>query len=181
MRPLLAVNVVLALALTALSVYVYPWLPERIPTHFGADGAPDAWSERSLLMWLLLPLIGAGTALLMCGIAALMPTRPHLLNIPDKKKLLALPPALQRRVMTEAAMTLYVMSVLLLVMFGLMQYGAYESARSGRASGGMVAGIVVGLAGLPLLTIWMIVRIRRELDAAWREHRVKGAAAGGPV
>ena len=55
----------------AFTAIVYARLPERIPTHWGVTGAPDAWNDRwpwafmpaaiSLLMWLLsglLPRLG---------------------------------------------------------------------------------------------------------------------------
>ena len=38
-------------------------LPQRVPTHFGLSGKPDAWGSPQML-WLL-PLIGAGLYLLM--------------------------------------------------------------------------------------------------------------------
>lgn len=35
----------------------YPHLPQRVPTHFGLDGRPDAWQEKTVLnvfnVWLL--------------------------------------------------------------------------------------------------------------------------------
>lgn len=39
----------LVIALTVgMLVYAYPYLPERIPTHFGFSGAPDAWNAKSI-------------------------------------------------------------------------------------------------------------------------------------
>lgn len=35
------------------SVAVYPWLPERVPVHFGLAGQPDGWGPRPLGAFLL--------------------------------------------------------------------------------------------------------------------------------
>lgn len=176
MRWLHVLNVAAVLWLLAFSLYVYPELPARIPTHFGADGTPDAWRDRALLTWLLLPLLGVATAALLYGIGALLPSRPHLLNIPDKKKLLELPPALQRPVLHEAAGLLYATTLMTLAMFVAIQHGAYESAMSGGQSASVMSGVVIGLIGMPAVLVVYLVRIQRALDAAWRTHRVEGSA-----
>lgn len=175
MRLLHALNAALVVALVAFSLYIYPELPERIPRHFGAGGTPDAWGDRTLSSWLLLPLIGVGSAALMYVIAALLPTRPHLLNIPDRKKLLELPPGLQQHVLREAAAMLYATAFVMLLMFAAIQYGAYESALSGERSGAVVAGIILGIAGMPLVLVIYMVRIQRRLDEAVRTAGTRGS------
>lgn len=66
-------TLVVCTALGALSVAYavmhYDALPERIPTHFGLDGKPDAWSDKSWGMVLLLPLMTLGMG---AGIAAVV-------------------------------------------------------------------------------------------------------------
>ena len=44
--------------------YVWPTLPEIIPTHFGFDGKPDDWSHRSMYAFLI-PALNMGIYLLM--------------------------------------------------------------------------------------------------------------------
>ena len=58
--PLLAA-VLLNLGLIAAAWLALPGLPDRIPTHWGADGRPDAWEETSLGSLALGPLIVLGT------------------------------------------------------------------------------------------------------------------------
>ena len=41
-----------ALALAA-SVFVYPWLPERMPVHFSLRGEPDGWASRGVGAFML--------------------------------------------------------------------------------------------------------------------------------
>mgnify|MGYP001315003596 CR=1 FL=1 len=62
------------------------WLPERVPLHFGGSGAPDRWGSRSEAL-LTFGLVGAGMALLLGGMAALvhrLPLRSSLVNLPHK-------------------------------------------------------------------------------------------------
>ena len=58
--PLLAA-VLLNLGLIAAAWLALPGLPDHIPTHWGADGRPDAWEETSLGSLALGPLIVLGT------------------------------------------------------------------------------------------------------------------------
>jgi len=55
---IIAVSIVYALAR-------YPSLPEVIPTHWGINMEPDAWSEKSILTVLAMPLVNLGTLLMM--------------------------------------------------------------------------------------------------------------------
>ena len=48
-----------------IALVEYPDLPDRIPTHFGFDMQPDAWSDKSLSAILQIPLINSGTLLIM--------------------------------------------------------------------------------------------------------------------
>ncbi|HEX5870420.1 MAG TPA: DUF1648 domain-containing protein [Longimicrobium sp.] len=83
-------NLLLLGALFAGSVMVYPRLPERFPRHFDLSGQPDAWEERSLVGWLLLPAVAAGVAALMELAARTAQSAPQLWNVPDKPRFLAL-------------------------------------------------------------------------------------------
>jgi immunity protein, SdpI family len=42
----LLIGVILALAAVAVSVWAYPLLPDRVPTHWDIDGNPNAYSSR---------------------------------------------------------------------------------------------------------------------------------------
>lgn len=60
---------ILSLILIIVSVVValieYPNLPDRIPTHWNADMVADAWSDKSYMALLLMPLIDFGTLVTM--------------------------------------------------------------------------------------------------------------------
>src|SRR5690606_19688982 len=117
MRLVHTINIALALTLIVLSLNAYPDLPDLIPLHFGADGEPDRWGTRSLLSWMLLPLIGVGTVLFLYVTAAVVPRYPKSFNVPDKKKFLELPSHLQQWVMRGILNVMYVLSTTILVTF----------------------------------------------------------------
>jgi uncharacterized membrane protein len=165
-----AVNALLLLALSGLSLYVYPELPDPIALHFGADGTPDRWGDRTLLSWMLLPLIAAASVGALYAVGWYLPGHPRALNIPDKKKLLELPPPLQAHVVSAAVDMVHITALMLLLMFGSIQYGAWQSAHTGTRSPVLMAGVVFGLVMVPLVTIAYIVVIQRRVDSAWREH-----------
>lgn len=69
------VGLVLTVAIVALS---WGSLPERVPTHFGLSGAPNAWgSKNSILLFVVIPVV------IYFGLGLL--TRvPHVYNCPRK-------------------------------------------------------------------------------------------------
>ena len=68
---------------------LYPRLPDRIPTHFGLTGEPDAWSAK-------IPLTAFGTLIVAAGLLLLMAfvsspwLSPRFYNFPGKEHLLDL-------------------------------------------------------------------------------------------
>jgi len=55
----------LIFASIVVALIKYPGLPDQIPTHFDANMQPDAWSDKSLLTVITMPLINLATAFLM--------------------------------------------------------------------------------------------------------------------
>ncbi len=73
---------VLCLALLGWALVALPGLPERVPTHWGVDGRPDAWEDTSFGTVATGPLIGLGMtgflALVSAMVTALVPMDPGL-------------------------------------------------------------------------------------------------------
>lgn len=59
----------ITLGLTVWLVSIYPALPDVIPTHWGANGQPDAWSNKSIFSVFLMIFVLFFTQCLMYGIA----------------------------------------------------------------------------------------------------------------
>lgn len=64
-------------------------LPDRIPTHFGAGGVPDAWMTRGGYLRFMLAL-AVGLPLVMAGAVGWLPRlAPRLVNLPNRDHWLA--------------------------------------------------------------------------------------------
>lgn len=170
-RLLHVLNGLLLTLLVGGSLYVYPDLPDRIPLHFGADGAADRWGERSLLSWMAMPAIAAVTTVALMVLGTLLPRRPTWINMPDRDRLLKLPVRLQRRVVEGVAHTLYLTAFMTLLMFIVLQYGAWLTATGGDGSGAIMTGLVLAVVGLPIVAVSALVVMQKRMDAAWREHQ----------
>ena len=62
----------------AVLTATWPDLPQRVPTHFGASGAPNAWGGKTSL------LIGPIVALVIYIGLTLLARYPHLYNYPKR-------------------------------------------------------------------------------------------------
>jgi uncharacterized membrane protein len=98
-------------------------LPERIPTHFGANGQPNAWGTPGSL-WLL-PIVGAGLFLIISVVSLF----PASFNFPVRST-----PASRPRM---EALTLQMMAWVKLelsCLFLTIQWSIIASARRGNAA-----------------------------------------------
>ena len=71
------IGILSVLSFIALHMYFYASLPDSIPRHFGADGMPDAYSNKNIL-WLL-PIMGT---MMYIGMSVLN-NYPHIFNYPS--------------------------------------------------------------------------------------------------
>jgi len=68
----------------AQAVYYYPLLPDRVASHFGASGRPDAWSSKDTFVQIYLCAV-AFIAILFPGLGCMLRTVPvSLINLPNK-------------------------------------------------------------------------------------------------
>ena len=80
-------NLLLVVACWAIVFYCYPMLPEKIPTHYGFHGPPDAWGNKSTVFEL--PLIQTGLFLFLFIASLLVKRYPKIYNFPVDPKLLS--------------------------------------------------------------------------------------------
>lgn len=121
-------NLLLLGALFAGSMMVYPRLPERIPMHFDLSGQPDVWEERSLAAWLMLPVIAAGTALLLEAASRISVGTPQLWNVPDKPRFLALTPEERAPIIHRLQNFMALVGVTVTVVMMMVQASVYLAA-----------------------------------------------------
>jgi uncharacterized membrane protein len=80
----LIVFILLLLLCIAHVAYYYPLLPDRVASHFGASGQPDAWSGKETFVKIYLVAV-AFIAVLFPGIGLILRKIPaSLINLPNK-------------------------------------------------------------------------------------------------
>ena len=161
-------NLLLLAALVAGSIAVYPTLPERIPRHFGISGQPDAWMQRSLLGWLLLPLLAVGIAGLQAAIVRASLRNPALWNVPDKPRFLALTPAERAPIVERLQAFMGLVGVMTTMVLTVVQASVYAaSMRRPPELQGLVTAAVPGLVAVILVAgLRMNARIRTLIREA---------------
>lgn len=162
------VNVALAGALVVGSVLAWPGLPAEVPVHFGPAGEPDRWADTTVLSWFGLPALGLALSLSLYLVALLVPVRPRWINVPDRKRFLALPDGARGPVYRRVQAVLHLATTVLLMVFGLLQVAVYREAVGEPGWGYVVAVLVVAVASGPVLAVYGIVGLQRAVDEAWR-------------
>jgi len=162
----------LALGFGAWSVWLWPDLPARIPTHFDLSGTPDAWSARSVWSWFGLPLITLGTVLFLDVVTRWSLRNPEApaLNLPNKAAILALPAKRRAPVLARVAWTMYAIGTVCVVAFILIQFGTLAEAQGAGGQGWILAGILVTLiAPLAMLVVGLVridAEVKRQREAS---------------
>ncbi|HEX2168358.1 MAG TPA: hypothetical protein VHG09_14080 [Longimicrobiales bacterium] len=90
---------------------------------------------------------------------------------------LELPPPLQQWVIGGAVNMMHVMALTMLIMFCGMQYGSWETARSGTGSQAIVASIIFSFVATPFVAIALLLVTQRRLDRAWRAYQAAEAGS----
>lgn len=86
----LIVFIVLLLLCITHAAYYYPLLPDRVASHFGASGRPDAWSGKWSFVKIYI-IVVAFIAVLFPGIGLILRKIPaSLINLPNRDYWLSL-------------------------------------------------------------------------------------------
>lgn len=167
-------NLLLLGALFAGSMMVYPSLPARFPRHFDASGRPDAWQERSVLSWLMLPLIAAGTATLLEMAARWSTANPSLWNVPDKPRFLALTPAEQAPIVALLRDFIGFVGVMTTTLMMIVQATVYIAART--PGNGMPAYLFAAIGIIIMVILAGALRMNARVGPMIRDaHRRRTA------
>jgi uncharacterized membrane protein len=174
-------SLLLLLAMVGFAVWAWPRLPDRIPVHFGIDGRPDGWADRSLASWFLLPGIAILLTALMGAFRVLMGRYPRMVNLPDRTRLADLPEAARRPVLETFSGFLALVETELLVMFGLIQLASYKAALGEPSQGTMILVLILAVVLSPFLLVVFFLRLQPALERGKEEARRAevGTAGGG--
>ena len=156
---------VLALGLLAWAVWLWPDVPARVPVHFGFDGQPDRWADRSVWSWFGLPLVGLATAASIDVFVRWSLRRPGApgVNLPNKEAILALPPEKRAPVLARVADLVYGAVAWCLVAFALIQVGTWVEARGASGTVWTLGGVLAAVAGPLAALVVGLARIDTEL------------------
>lgn len=142
-------------------ILLYPQLPDRVAIHFNARGEADAWSDNPFFAWFGIPAIATVTVLLLIGIGKLSAKTPHMWNVPEKKRFLALTPEARAPIIEELSGVMDFASLYTIAVCMVVQLGIYENAARDASHLPAVFHIVVW-GGMAVLLLWA-VRLNRRI------------------
>ena len=133
---MIALRVLLGLLIAGqvgLALWLWPELPERIPTHFDAAGNPDGWGSRDVEWFLISALMAVIGAVLGYGVPALARhlarSKSAVLSVPDRERFHALPEEVRVRAMAPVAVGVPLIAVELQLLVGYLLVGTFFVAR----------------------------------------------------
>lgn len=160
-RVLDTLNVLLAATTVGFAVWVWPRLPDRIPVHFGADGQPDRWSDTTVFSWFLLPAIGLATWGFITLARQWVVRRPEKMNLPSGGTLADYPVEVRPAVVEHMKAFMSLVSLEVLVIFGLIVFGSYRTAMGNDGQGIMLAVLAIAVLSGPVLMVTFLVGMQR--------------------
>lgn len=169
MRTAKLLNLTVLGALFAGSILAWPYLPGQIPAHFGLDGTPERWAETTPLAWFAMPLVALGANLLLYISAFLASRNTRYLSIPDKERLLSLPPERQQPVLEALRVSLQAVCLPLTLVFCLVQVATYRAALGGDTLSMFIAILVLSAIASPAMAIGLLLRIQSEINRQVRQ------------
>lgn len=128
-----ALLILATLAAWGLAIAYWSELPNEIPMHFGINGQPDRFADKSVVSWFWMPALGTvfATALgfLMPGwLRAMARANSSMLNMPNRARFRALSDDARVRVVDATTTPLLVLAVVLQLLFGWIVYASAQVA-----------------------------------------------------
>lgn len=157
---LLIFIILLALCI-AQAVYYYPLLPDRVASHFGATGQPDAWSSKETFVKIYLVAV-TGIAILFPSIGLMLrKIPPSLINLPNKDYWLS-PERSQRTINVLSRQFLWFGSATLLLLLDIFHQSFKVHLGKVSALEHPVASIAAYVVFTVLWSIFLIVKFLRR-------------------
>lgn len=128
-----ALLVIATVVVWALAVAYWSELPNQIPMHFGLNGEPDRFAEKSVVSWFWMPTLAAVFAI---GLGFLLPrwvramavANSSLLNVPDQKRFRALSTDARVRVIDATMVPMSWLAIVLQLLFAWIVYASAQVA-----------------------------------------------------
>jgi uncharacterized membrane protein len=146
------------------SALVWPDLPSEIPAHFDGGGRVTRWTRTSALSWFAVPLIALALTAVNYFFARLLPRWPHLINLPNKQRFLALPAERRGPVIERIREFLHGISIPLILIMIVVQVSIYRTAVGNPSVGYTIAILLGSLLLTPVILMLWLPRIQSEID-----------------
>jgi len=156
-KALIWLNIGLLFFIWVISVAAYGALPEKIPVHFGFSGQPDAWAQKSIHTFFLLPAINVVMVVMLIWIRSF----PRLYNFPQKNEVRSWPEEKRQPVYDFLGDMTLAIALILNIMFCVIQTMIIEAAKTAYLPPSrmwLIFGIVLTL--VPLM-VYMLVRVNK--------------------
>lgn len=146
--------VVVLLVTWVMLMWAWPILPDRIPTHFGAGGMPDAWGQKSF--WNVFILASLPTLI---GILfGWLYRHPMYSNIPSSVLLSVMPEPERTTIIRLIRHLLVMIYMIMTLLFAYVSLAVVSGGLAGTAR--LNPWLIFGLVGFLLLvagtyTVWM--------------------------
>ena len=153
-------TLLLVVCMTALAIWGWFQLPDRIPTHIALDGTPDAWSDRNAAFWFAIPGIAIAVTLFMAFLRSFLPRHPRWVNLQPRTRLSDLPEAARPPITDALADFLALTQLEILLIFGLIQVATLRTAMGHESQAIMIGVLVLAILTTPTLLAVLLLRLR---------------------
>jgi len=167
---------IILVGMFAFALGTYGALPESIPSGLDPNGRPRGMREKSLLLWLMLPLVALAVTGLIATIRQALPHRPEWFNFAEKDRFLKLPARYRAPVIVQMQRTLDVAAAASLLPIAYVQYLMWQTALGNQSPLGIV-GVIVG----SILVTPVILIVAGRVTATTEEAEKRWKADGQPA
>jgi uncharacterized membrane protein len=163
---LFAASLGLIAASIIMTAFLWNEIPTIVPTHFGFAGTPDAWSNKSLIMLFLLPLINVAIFFLFVLLYkypqySSWPTTLILMTVEEEKR--------EKVFQVYREMMAWILFIISL-MFAYIQYSILATA-NGRANGLLPVVMIAFIAVIFVAIIYVNIRMLLTVKRIVKSHR----------
>jgi uncharacterized membrane protein len=147
------VSGVFALVSVALAAYFWTKLPASIPTHFGFNGQPDAWNNKSVFYVFLIPVL----QIILFFSFVFLYYKPQYSDMPTTLWLMTMEPHKRDHAFELIRIMIAGISIWIGALFTYITYAMNQAALRG---GGPNLWIMFGLiGGMIVWLVWWILKV----------------------
>ena len=123
-------NMLIVIGLFVFSFIVYPDLPSKIPSHINFEGKADSFVNKTMLFWMLIPILSLVFLVIIQWISKLMDKKPQWINLPNKQKYLELSVNMRTNVNHYLKAFIFILMFMMNIILFEVQLMLYQAAMS---------------------------------------------------